>query len=105
MKLKVLRVVGCIVVLVAVPIFSFVESDGARNVIAGTAAALWIAIALGIVIRLIRARRGNKIRAAFSPVVGAADAYQSLLLGRPTMVESSEVAADHIDADKFTSGP
>lgn len=105
MKLKVLMVVACIAALVAMALYSFVESDAARNVIAGASGALWIAIALGIVIRLIRTKRGNKIRAAFSPVVGAADIYQSLLLGRPTTIESREASNEHINTDKFTSGP
>ncbi|PXA64079.1 hypothetical protein CVS29_17065 [Arthrobacter psychrochitiniphilus] len=105
MKSKVLMVIGCILALVAIAIYSFVESDGARIVVAGASAALWIAIALGIVFRLIRTMRGKKIRTAFSPVVGAADTYQSLLLGRPTTAESSVALTEHINTDKFTSGP
>ncbi|MGA7205305.1 MAG: hypothetical protein WBX27_11810 [Specibacter sp.] len=105
MKLKGLKVAGCIVVLGAVAVYSYVDSDGTRTIIAGAFTTLWLAIAAGIVVRLVRARRGTKIRTAFSPVAGAADTYQSLVLGRPTMGESSVEATGHPDADRFTSGP
>lgn len=105
MKLKVLMTIACVLVLIAVPLYSFMDSDGARTLIAGVIAMFWVAIVVGMGVKLIRSRRGTKIRSAVSPLVGAADAYQSLLLGRPTMDESSAEAADHVAADKFTSGP
>ncbi|MDO5751973.1 hypothetical protein, partial [Arthrobacter sp.] len=102
---KVLMAIACALVLIALPLYSFVDSDGARTLIAGVVAIFWAAIVVGMVVKLIRSRRGTKIRSAVSPLVGAADAYQSLLLGRPTMDESTIEAADHVAADKFTSGP
>lgn len=105
MKLKVLTAIGCVLVLIAVPLYSFMDSEGSRTLIAGVMAAFWVAIMAGMVVKLIRSRRGTKIRSAVSPLLGAADAYQSLLLGRPTMDESTIEAADHVAADKFTSGP
>lgn len=50
------------------------------------------AVVLGIVIRFIRATPGNRIREAFGPIMGAGDSYQSLLMGRPTVDESSAEA-------------
>lgn len=61
---------------------------------------LRVLIALGSTLALIAV----EIREAFSSVAGAADRYQSFLLGRPTMDESVEEAAQHTITDKFTTG-
>ncbi|MDN5705383.1 MAG: hypothetical protein L0K41_10680 [Yaniella sp.] len=50
------------------------------------------AVVLGMVIRFIRATPGNRIREAFGPIMGAGDSYQSLMMGRPTVDESSAEA-------------
>ncbi|WAH98584.1 hypothetical protein [Arthrobacter sp. MMS18-M83] len=105
MKLKVLIALGCTLALTAVAIYSYFEADGYRNLISFAVVAFWLAIAAGITVKLIRARRGHKIREAFSPVAGAADTYQSLLLGKPTMAESAEEAAQHTTTGKFPTGP
>lgn len=92
-------------VLIAVAIYSYFEADGYRIIIDVGLVVFCLAITAGIIVKLIRARRGGKIRTAFSSVAGAADTYQSLLLGRPTMEDSAEEIAQHVDTDRFTTGP
>ena len=60
---------------------------------------------LARVFTLVRAKRGKKGRAAVSPLVEAAEVYQSLLLGKGTMLQSSAEAAEQIVTDTFTTGP
>ncbi len=105
MKLRVLIALACTLALIAVAVYSYFEADGYRNLIGFGIAVFWLAIAAGMVVKLIRARRGGGIREAFSPAAGAAETYKSLLLGRPTMAESTEEAAQHTITDKFTTGP
>lgn len=104
MKLKVLIALGCTLALISVAIYSYFEADGYNNLVTAAVDAFWFLIAAGVVIKLIRSRRGRKIREAFAPVAGAADTYQSLLLGQPTAAENTEEAAKHTPTDKFTSG-
>lgn len=51
---------------------------------------LWSALGIGIIVRLIRAPRGNKMRQSLGAVADAADSYQKLLTGREGMRESVE---------------
>ncbi|UKA63036.1 hypothetical protein [Arthrobacter sp. FW306-04-A] len=104
MKLKVLIALGCTLALIALAIYSHFEADGFGNLISFAVVALWLAIAAGIAVKLIGARHGRKIREAFSPVAGAADTYQPVLLGKPTMAEIAEQAAQHTITDKFPTG-
>lgn len=52
------------------------------------AIALCSAVGIGIIVRLMRAPRGNKMRQSLGPVADAADSYQKLLTGREGMGES-----------------
>jgi hypothetical protein len=45
--------------------------------------AFWVALVAGVLVRGWRAER-RRVRTALSPVADAADAYQDLLLGRPS---------------------
>lgn len=98
-------IVGCIVLCIAVAAYAYYSEEWLSGIIAGLIVAFWIVIAVGIVARFIRARRGKKIRDAFGPVMAAGDSYQSLLLGRPTADESRAKAANPLSTDKYTSGP
>lgn len=49
---------------------------------------LWSALGIGVMVRLVRAPRGNKMRQSLGPVADAADSYQKLLTGREGMGES-----------------
>lgn len=52
----------------------------------------FLAMTAGIIVRLVRSRKGSRLRNALGPVAGAADAYQQLLLGRDsfsTCIEKS----------------
>ncbi len=98
-------IVGCIVLCVGIGLYAYHAEDWVSGIIAGLSIAFWIAIAVGIVVRFIRARQGKKIRDAIGPVMAAGDTYQSLLLGRPTADESRAKAANPLSTDKYTTGP
>lgn len=55
----------------------------ASPVLDGLVVVFWAAIVLGVLTRGWRAKR-RRVRTALSPVADAADAYQDLLLGRPS---------------------
>ncbi|WP_026554921.1 hypothetical protein [Arthrobacter sp. 35W] len=104
MKLKIFIALGCVLPLLAVAVFSHLDAAGTAFLMGCLAYVFWIAIAVGMVARLVGARRGRRVRDAFSPMAGAADAYQSLLLGQPTMALSVQEASHHDTTDRFTSG-
>lgn len=43
---------------------------------------LTLAVGVGVVVRLIRAPKGRRLRKGFGPVAGAAETYQELLMSR-----------------------
>jgi|GEM_PF-3231095 len=98
-------IVGCMVLCAGVAVYAYYSENWLSGIIAGLVVAFWIAIAVGIVVRFMRARRGKKIRDAFGPVMAAGDTYQSLLLGRPTADESRAKAANPLSTDKYTADP
>lgn len=63
------------------------------------------AIVIGIVIRLVRAEPGNRMRSAFGPMMAAADKAQSLHLGQPTYDEARAEAGVDESKDRYSSGP
>jgi hypothetical protein len=61
-------------------------------------------VVFGVALRLVKAKRGRKIRSALSPLADAAEVYQSLLLGRDTISQSIEMALEHDETDRYSSG-
>ena len=47
----------------------------------------WAAILVGLVVRLIRAKKGKRLRAIAEPLVAAADSYQENLIGKTGTAE------------------
>lgn len=105
MKRKIIVAFGFTLVLIGVSIYSYYQDDGASSLINIGLVVFGIALATGFVIRLVRAMNGSRIRDAFGPVVAAADAYQSIILSRPTAGESTGEAANHESGDRYTTGP
>lgn len=64
-----------------------------------------ITIVIGMVVRLVRAEPGQRMRSAFGPLMGAADKAQSLHLGRPTYDEARADAEVPEPKDRYSSGP
>ena len=63
----------------------------ASGVIIGVAAALFaVAIAIGVVVRLVRAPRGtrSRLRHAFGPIAGAGEIWQELHTGQRGLQDS-----------------
>ncbi len=102
---RVLVALGFVMALVAVAVYSYFDQDGLSAAIAVMTLAFTLAVVSGIVIRLIKAKRGTKFRTAFSPVGDAADVYQSFLLGRDSMRQSIDKALRDDETDRFTGGP
>jgi len=67
-------------------------------------AAFWAVIAGVIIVRLVRARRGSKLRTALAPLAGAAEEYQHLLTGRDGMPASVQIAFAE-EPQQLTSQP
>ncbi|MDH6278599.1 hypothetical protein M2118_001590 [Aurantimicrobium minutum] len=42
----------------------------------------WAAIIVGLVVRFIRAKKGQRLKAVAEPLVAAADSYQENLIGK-----------------------
>jgi len=42
----------------------------------------WAAIVVGLVVRFVRAKKGQRIKAVAEPLVAAADSYQENLIGK-----------------------
>ena len=55
-------------------------------------AAFWGAIAVGILIRFTRAKKGKRIRTATEPLVAAAESYQENLIGKTGMQNLNEAS-------------
>ncbi|MGO4103095.1 hypothetical protein AB4Y63_04020 [Leifsonia sp. YAF41] len=52
----------------------------------------WASIAVGMVVRLVKARPGSRIRSAFGPVMSAAEEYQRLYTTQPGLGISIDYA-------------
>lgn len=85
---RVLLVGACVILLTGVAAYSFIDPNGMRTVVAGAVMVFVMAVVFGIAVRFAKSKRGNRVRSALSPLVGAAEAYQSMLLGQPTMTET-----------------
>ncbi|TYL53848.1 hypothetical protein [Agromyces mariniharenae] len=65
-----------------------------------------VALVVGMTVRAVRAPRGQRLRAAFGPIMGAGETYQELHTGQKglqdTVIESiqeSEVRPSRTDGD------
>ncbi|WP_022871325.1 hypothetical protein [Yaniella halotolerans] len=88
---------GIVLLVVLGGIIVWFVQDGDFSRLIGAMVLIFLAaVALGIIIRFIRAKPGERMRQAFGPIIGAGDSYQSLLLGRPT-VEETSTEAQRID--------
>jgi len=74
--------------------------------IVALAALFALALVIGMTVRAIRAPRGRRARAAFSPLMGAGETYQELHTGQKGLQESviesiqeSEVRPSRTDGD------
>ena len=105
MKRKAAIAIGCTLALAGIAIYSYYHDSESQNLIAASIAVFWIAIVLGIIVKLIRVKRGSKVRDAFGPLLGAADAYQSIVLSRPRMDDIKQDEARSTSTDRFTTGP
>jgi hypothetical protein len=47
----------------------------------------WAAIIVGLVVRFMRAKKGQKLKAVAEPLVAAADSYQENLIGKTGTAE------------------
>jgi hypothetical protein len=57
--------------------------------VVGTLAALFAAaIVIGMTVRAVRAPRGERMRAAFGPIMGAGETYQELHTGQRGLQDS-----------------
>ncbi|MCC9066885.1 hypothetical protein [Arthrobacter cryoconiti] len=85
---RVLLVSACLILLTGVAAYSFMDPNGMRTVVAGVVTVFVMAVVFGIAVRFAKSKLGNRVRSALSPLVGAAETYQSMLLGQPTMTET-----------------
>jgi len=81
--------VGAGFILVGIIAAASVVTDTAMILLAG---AFWASIVVGIAVRLVRAKRGARIRSAFGPVMGAAEEYQRLYTTQPGLAASVDYA-------------
>jgi hypothetical protein len=65
-----------------------------------------LALTVGMTIRAMRAPRGQRLRAAFGPIMGAGETYQELHTGRKGLqdsviesIQESEVRPSRTDGD------
>lgn len=65
---------------------------------------LGIAVVLGMAVKMVRAPRGNKLRAGMAPIGAAAETYQELLLGREPTGSAIEHSFPAVPDDKASSG-
>ncbi|SFR91758.1 hypothetical protein SAMN05428970_3838 [Agromyces sp. CF514] len=70
------------------------------------AAAFALAIVVGMTVRAIRAERGQRLRAAFGPMMSSLEVHQELYTGQKGLqdsvieaVQASEVRPSRTDAD------
>lgn len=47
----------------------------------------WAAIVVGLVVRIVRSKKGKRLRAVAEPLVAAADSYQENLIGKTGSAE------------------
>ena len=92
MKRKIIIAVAALLAVLGVIAVMYSQDIDFSALIGALILVFLAAVVLGIVIRFIRATPGNRIREAFGPIMGAGDSYQSLLMGRPTVDESSAEA-------------
>jgi len=95
---------GFVLALVAVAVYGYFDPAGLRHATSAIIVVFALAVVFGVALRLVKAKRGRKIRSALSPLADAAEAYQSLLLGRDTNSQSIEKAIAHDDTDRYSSG-
>jgi hypothetical protein len=69
-------------------------------------AAFVLALVVGTVVRAVRAPKGERFRAAFSPLMGAGETYQELHTGQKGLqdsviesIQESEVRPSRTDGD------
>jgi len=69
-------------------------------------AAFVLALAIGMTVRAVRAPRGQRLRAAFGPIMGAGETYQELHTGQKGLqdsviesIQESEVRPSRTDGD------
>lgn len=92
MKRRMISVgIALLVVLSGIGIW-FIQEGDFSSLIGAMMLIFLAAVALGITIRFIRAKSGQRMRQAFGPIAGAGDSYQSLMMGRPTVEEASAEA-------------
>ena len=65
-----------------------------------------LALVIGMTVRAVRAPRGQRLRAAFGPVMGAGETYQELHTGQKGLqdsviesIQESEVRPSRTDGD------
>ncbi|GAA1795917.1 hypothetical protein [Agromyces lapidis] len=65
------------------------DALGVPGLIMGGAIALFaLAIVIGMIVRVVRAPRGQRMRAAFGPLAGAGETYQELHTGQRGLQDS-----------------
>jgi hypothetical protein len=62
--------------------------DGASLLLAGLVVLFAAAIVVGMTVRAVRASRGQRLRAAFAPIMGAGEVYQELHTGQKGLRDS-----------------
>ena len=80
--------------------------DGASLLLAGLVVLFAAAIVVGMTVRAVRASRGQRLRAAFAPIMGAGEVYQELHTGQKGLhdsviesIQESEVRPSRTDGD------
>ena len=75
-------------------------------VITVLAALFVLALVVGMAVRAVRAPRGQRLRAAFGPIMGAGETYQELHTGQKGLqdsviesIQESEVRPSRTDGD------
>lgn len=54
----------------------------------------WCLIAIGFVVRFLKAPKGKKLRTTLKPVIGAIDSYQENLIGKTGAKDAFEQLSD-----------
>ena len=77
-----------------------------ETVIMALVALFALALVVGMTVRAVRAPRGQRLRAAFGPIMGAGDTYQELHTGQKGLqdsviesIQESEVRPSRTDGD------
>lgn len=77
-----------------------------ETVIMALVALFALALVVGMTVRAVRAPRGQRLRAAFGPIMGAGETYQELHTGQKGLqdsviesIQESEVRPSRTDGD------